>query len=120
MNFLLHRRGKKLLRVFSEWYLALLIQSKPKSAGKGKKADAKKSSTNLGTESGQAALNPEDFQKLKDELELERQERNYFQLERVNLALTFRTKSTISGKSQKTNWPREMQSYLIRIESSKN
>ncbi|KAJ3276767.1 Dynein regulatory complex subunit 4 [Terramyces sp. JEL0728] len=52
------------------------------SAGKGKKDATKKSAANLGEEPGAIGINPEDFQKLQEELAIERQERNYFQLER--------------------------------------
>jgi hypothetical protein len=52
------------------------------ASSKSSKKDGSKSVTNMGT--SQAAIGgQEELKKLQDELALERQERNYFQLERV-------------------------------------
>jgi hypothetical protein len=53
-----------------------------------KKEGSRKSSLALGDDSGAASISPDDYKKLQDELAAERQERSFFQLERVYLCVT--------------------------------
>jgi hypothetical protein len=58
-----------------------MSKSASKSNNKLKKEGSKKSNINVGEEN--SGIGGEEFKKLQEELAVERQERNYFQLERV-------------------------------------